>query len=197
VSAIGGISSFNLPSPWQQLQNMDAAISTATSGNTDSNATIVSMLSGGGTGSSAADTVDAISSAMASAETSSFQGYAQLAAQAALKRVQDQAKAAQAASGAADASAAPAANAGPDTPDPLNPSDPTNPFAAQAPVTLDDGTVIKPPSGVDLGNGASLDPSTGITTMADGTQVNSFGVPVKEISTLPVDQPGGIVDVMA
>ena len=194
MSAIGGVSSFNLPSPWQQLQTMDAAVSNATSGNTDSNATIVSMLSGG-SGSSASDTVDAISSAMASAQESAFQGYADLAAQAALNRVQAQAKAAQAQSpDTTDTSAADTSI----TPDPLNTSDPTNPFATQAPVTLDDGTVINPPTTIDLGNGVTLDPTTGITKMADGTQVTPYGVPVKEISTLPVDLPPGFnVDVTA
>ncbi len=194
MSAIGGISG-GLPSPWQQMQNMDAAISNATSGNTDSTATIVSMLSGG-SGDSATATANAVSSAMASAETSSFQGYAQLAAQAALKRVQSQAAAAQ--GGSTDTSGTAAAADTAPAPDPLNQSDPTNPFAPQQAVTLADGTVIKPPSGVDLGNGVRLDPSTGITTMADGTQISPSGVPVNELSTLPVDMPPGFnVDVTA
>lgn len=195
MSAIGG---FSLPTPWQQMQTMDATFSNALSGNTNSNSTLVSMLSGGAT-SGAADTMDAVSSAMASVETSSFQGYAQLAAQAALKRVQNEAKAAQAQSSAAtDASAPPAASSAPDVPDPLNPFGPANPLAAQQDVTLGDGTVIKAPTGVDLGNGAKLDPSTGITTMADGTQINSYGVPVKEMNTLPLDLPPGFnVDVTA
>ena len=196
MSGIGGI---RLPTPWQSMQNMDATFSNALSGSTDSNSTLVSMLNGGAD-SSGADAMDVVSSSMASVATSAFQGYAQLAAQAALSRVQKQASDAQAAaSGTTDTSAtgSNAASAGPDTPDPLNSYDPTNPFAAQQPVTLDDGTVINPVSGIDLGDGNKLDPTTGITTMADGTQINSYGVPVKLMSTLPADTPGGIIDTTA
>lgn len=198
--SVGGVS--RLPTPWQQMQTMDSTFSNALSGNTDSSGTIESMLSGG-QDTSSADTFDAISSAMATASQSAFQGYAQLAAQAALTRVQKQASDAQAAAaGTPDASPvvtdAQALAEGPDTPDPLNQSDPTSPFAVQQDVTLDDGTVIKAQTGVDLGDGSTLDPTTGITTMADGSQMNSYGIPVKEMNTMPLDLPPGfIVDTSA
>jgi hypothetical protein len=198
---------FRQATPWQQMQTMDATMSNAMSGNANSDGTLESMLDGGQDDSTSA-VINAISSSLASAEQSEFQGYADLAAQAALKRVKAQVSAQQGgadAAGAAPASGTAAASAtdpsaagAVGTTDPLNPSDPTNPFAAPQDVTLDDGTVVKAQTGIALGDGATLDPASGITTMADGTQINSYGVPVKEMTTLPLDLPPGFnVDVTA